>query len=120
MKSALIPLMLGVALLLGGCAFGKFDTQCNQSNNANKERADQSPMEQFEGSCYMENTEDVIYLAGGCFWGMERLMEAIPGVIDVQSGYANGMSKDQANYQSVCSGKLVFVKRYGLNMIQAR
>lgn len=108
MKSALIPLMLGVALLLGGCAFGKFDTQCNQSNKADKERADQSPMEQFEGSCYMENTEDVIYLAGGCFWGMERLMEAIPGVIDVQSGYANGMSKDQANYQSVCSGKTGF------------
>ena len=108
MKSALIPLMLGVALLLGGCAFGKFDTQSNQSNKADKERADQSPMEQFEGSCYMENTEDVIYLAGGCFWGMERLMEAIPGVIDVQSGYANGMSEDQANYQSVCSGKTGF------------
>ena len=56
----------------------------------------------------MENTEDVIYLAGGCFWGMVRLMEAIPGVIDVQSGYANGMSEDQANYQSVCSGKTGF------------
>ncbi len=38
---------------------------------------------------YMDTTENVIYLAGGCFWGMEQLMH-IPGVIDAQSGYANG------------------------------
>ena len=23
-----------------------------------------------------------IYLAGGCFWGMEKLMQSIPGVIE--------------------------------------
>ena len=26
----------------------------------------------------------------GCFWGAEKRMAAIPGVIDVESGYANG------------------------------
>ena len=26
-----------------------------------------------EGSMYMDTTENVIYLAGGCFWGMEQL-----------------------------------------------
>lgn len=31
-----------------------------------------------------------IYLAGGCFWGMEAYMERIYGVKNVTSGYANG------------------------------
>lgn len=32
-----------------------------------------------EKSMYKETTENVIYLAGGCFWGMEQLMQSIPG-----------------------------------------
>jgi peptide methionine sulfoxide reductase msrA/msrB len=31
-----------------------------------------------------------IYLAGGCFWGVEAYMSRIYGVYDVVSGYANG------------------------------
>lgn len=31
-----------------------------------------------------------IYLAGGCFWGVEAYMERVYGVYDVTSGYANG------------------------------
>ncbi|MHC1772216.1 MAG: bifunctional peptide-methionine (S)-S-oxide reductase MsrA/peptide-methionine (R)-S-oxide reductase MsrB [Flexilinea sp.] len=31
-----------------------------------------------------------IYLAGGCFWGVEAYMKKLPGVLDVVSGYANG------------------------------
>ena len=31
-----------------------------------------------------------IYLAGGCFWGVEAYFERIDGVIDAVSGYANG------------------------------
>ncbi|MGL4971169.1 MAG: peptide-methionine (S)-S-oxide reductase MsrA, partial [Cetobacterium sp.] len=41
-----------------------------------------------------------IYLAGGCFWGVEAYMEKIPGVIDVVSGYANGSTKSPT-YQDV-------------------
>lgn len=44
-----------------------------------------------------------IYLAGGCFWGMEHLMSLVPGVTDAQSGYANG-SKDNPTYEEVCRG----------------
>jgi len=47
--------------------------------------------------------EHVIYLAGGCFWGIEHLMASIPGVIDAQSGYANGRNPDDANYRTICS-----------------
>ncbi len=32
----------------------------------------------------------VIYVAGGCFWGTEKLMQSINGVVAATSGYANG------------------------------
>ena len=40
----------------------------------------------------------IIYLAGGCFWGLEAYMERIQGVTDSVSGYANGKG-DTTNYQ---------------------
>jgi len=52
---------------------------------------------------FSNESDNVIYLAGGCFWGMERLMESIPGVIDAQSGYANGRNPEDANYQKICA-----------------
>lgn len=36
-----------------------------------------------------------IYLAGGCFWGVEAYMERIYGVVDAVSGYANGKQKSE-------------------------
>lgn len=35
-----------------------------------------------------------IYLAGGCFWGLEAYMARIYGVYDVVSGYANGRTEN--------------------------
>lgn len=50
----------------------------------------------------------VIYLAGGCFWGLEKLMKSIPGVIKATSGYANGSCEAEADYKTVCTGKTGF------------
>ena len=47
----------------------------------------------------------VIYLAGGCFWGLEKLMQSIPGVVNATSGYANGKKDEIPDYQSVCTGR---------------
>ncbi len=47
--------------------------------------------------------EKVVYLAGGCFWGMEKFMNAIPGVTDVVSGYANGETENPT-YEQVATG----------------
>jgi len=33
---------------------------------------------------------DSIVLGMGCFWGAEKRMSEVPGVVDVESGYANG------------------------------
>lgn len=46
---------------------------------------------------------DVGYFAGGCFWGVEHFLEAMPGVIDVESGYMGG-AKDAPAYEEVSSG----------------
>lgn len=50
----------------------------------------------------MKGDEDMkeIYLAGGCFWGLEEYFSRIPGVIDVVSGYANG-TVETTNYQLI-------------------
>lgn len=49
-----------------------------------------------------------IYFAGGCFWGMERLYRALPGVEAVTAGYANGDSPAHASYEAVCTGTTGF------------
>ena len=56
----------------------------------------------------MEKEQGVIYLAGGCFWGMEKLMQSIPGVTDAVSGYANGTGETDANYRTVVGGRTGF------------
>lgn len=47
----------------------------------------------------------VIYLAGGCFWGLEKLMESVPGVLSAVSGYANGLEEIVPKYQLVLGGQ---------------
>jgi len=49
----------------------------------------------------MKMTE-TLYLAGGCFWGMEGYYKRLTGVVDTEVGYANGKSP-QASYQGLKS-----------------
>ena len=44
----------------------------------------------------------IIYLAGGCFWGAQKFFDQFEGVVRTEVGYANG--PDSApSYEDVCS-----------------
>ena len=52
----------------------------------------------------MFTKQEVIYLAGGCFWGVEAFISRLKGVNATEVGYANG--RDLApTYEKVCTGK---------------
>ncbi|MCR4963301.1 MAG: peptide-methionine (S)-S-oxide reductase MsrA [Firmicutes bacterium] len=45
-----------------------------------------------------------IFFAGGCFWAIEKLFQSINGVLDAESGYANGKAQIVPHYYRVCLG----------------
>jgi peptide methionine sulfoxide reductase msrA/msrB len=51
-----------------------------------------------------ESTLETAVLAGGCFWGMEELLRAIPGVLETDVGYAGGAMANPT-YEHVRSGR---------------
>ena len=46
------------------------------------------------------NHIQIIYLGSGCFWGAEKGYEALDGVINAESGYANGYGV-KPNYRTI-------------------
>jgi len=42
-------------------------------------------------------------VAGGCFWCVEAVYLQVPGVVKVESGYANGDTEDPT-YEDICKG----------------
>lgn len=46
---------------------------------------------------------EVIYIAGGCFWGLERIFWQTPGVRSTAVGYMGGSTIDPT-YAQVCTG----------------
>ena len=43
-----------------------------------------------------------IWLAGGCFWGMQKFFDQFSGVLRTEVGYANGPDK-APTYEEVCA-----------------
>lgn len=48
--------------------------------------------------------KSTIYLAGGCFWGVEDFFLRLKGVVGTKSGYANTNSDKPVSYEEVCKG----------------
>ncbi|MGB9591267.1 MAG: bifunctional methionine sulfoxide reductase B/A protein [Candidatus Kryptoniota bacterium] len=46
-----------------------------------------------------QNDREEVYLAGGCFWGMQNLLRKVPGVIFTEVGYTGG-SVPNATYRN--------------------
>lgn len=49
-------------------------------------------------------SEATIYIAGGCFWGLERIFWELPGVVATSVGYTGG-TWDSPGYVEVCTGQ---------------
>ena len=49
-------------------------------------------------------SEEVLYLAMGCFWGVERIYWRMPGVVATSVGYLGGYTP-HPTYEEVCTGR---------------
>jgi len=98
----LLLLLLAAGIGLNGCAA--------MPQAAVPVQAEAAPAKELEVErmSFTGEPENVIYLAGGCFWGLEQLMQSIPGVIDAQSGYANGTGEQDAVYETILKGETGF------------
>jgi peptide methionine sulfoxide reductase msrA/msrB len=96
-KKFLIIMMVAlIATANGACASAPVQETPADTANETEEAVGDTPYIEQEGV-------DVIYLAGGCFWGVEKLMQILPGIIEATSGYANGVGIDPT-YEYVLSG----------------
>lgn len=95
-KLLLIAISAFLTALLGGCMSPNKATDSTVSDVTNK--GEVIPMDH---SFVKEKGMEVIYVAGGCFWGTEKLMQSLYGVKDAVSGYANGVEGDIPRYETV-------------------
>lgn len=70
-------------------------------------------MEQEGYGAYLPMLEDdairEIYLAGGCFWGLEHYFKLVEGVVGTEVGYANGKT-EHPTYKEVCTDRTGFAE----------
>lgn len=84
-----IIVCIGSLLLLSAYWFG-YLPEAKENQTAVREKA--AVTEMISGKNEAVKMKD-IYLAGGCFWGLEEYFSRIDGIIDVTSGYANGKTE---------------------------
>lgn len=107
MKSKILVLLVILTLLTSACSNIKDDSGIKGDNNSMEDKVDKiirehksdvkNPNESID---YSKSELKTIYLAGGCFWGLEAYMEKIYGIANVVSGYANGNSENPS-YEDV-------------------
>ncbi|MBN2256587.1 MAG: peptide-methionine (R)-S-oxide reductase MsrB [Anaerolineaceae bacterium] len=92
-----------VIVLLNACS-ATDETLISSPNQAGEEKASEMTQAGFDQTYIKKDGIDVIYLAGGCFWGLEKLMQSLPGVVSAVSGYANGNADLVPTYEKVTTG----------------
>ncbi|MDO4272197.1 MAG: peptide-methionine (R)-S-oxide reductase MsrB [Eubacteriales bacterium] len=80
-----------VLTAITGYAAAQKDTKGSKDSLAMKE----------EHAMINEENTNTIYLAGGCFWGIEAYIKKLPGVYETDVGYANGTTENPT-YEDVC------------------
>ena len=100
----IIALLISVFLIGGVVAASEISHAAAKSGRITKKEASIMNGTIKDKTYVKKDGIGVIYLAGGCFWGLEKLMESLPGVTDAVSGYANGNPQIIPNYELVCRG----------------
>ena len=77
-------------------------TGCSSYSESDAESASQTEEVEEAVTINPQNLRE-IWLAGGCFWGVEEYFSRIEGVYDVVSGYANG-NTENPSYSDVIMG----------------
>jgi peptide methionine sulfoxide reductase msrA/msrB len=75
----LLAVSILLALSLAGCAAEPTDTGSPESTTGQVSPPDSAGKD-----------VKTIYVAGGCFWGLEKYIGLVNGVVDTEVGYANG------------------------------
>ena len=103
-----VPVLLVAAILYFAINFvnKNADLQAGRQN----EDADGSQKGNNKMRTYDETKVKTVYLAGGCFWGLEAYMQKLNGVEDAISGYANGKTENPSYYDLKTSGHAETVK----------
>jgi len=115
-------LLLIVSLLLTGCApaagsaqtdtpqTGAQQVELKESETKQPVALTTSKLESAKKWDDISSEDPVIFLAGGCFWGMQKYLQTIPGVKRTVVGYANGKWEREypLTYDAVKTGKTGF------------
>ncbi len=71
-------------------------TACGTADEAAADKAPRIPPS-------ANGPRETAILAGGCFWGEEKVMREIPGLVSIEVGYAGG-AKTSVSYEDVSNG----------------
>ena len=100
-KISFLSFVILLLLVLAGCsAFSSYNSgsaATGQAADTSTSKFPDNPNTDLEFDT--DQLED-IWLAGGCFWGVEAYMARVFGVYDVTSGYANG-NTENPTYEEV-------------------
>lgn len=66
-------------------------------------------MEDRKSILHGGNMKKTIFLAGGCFWGVQAYFDKLKGVLETEVGYANG-NIENPTYEQVCSWETGFAE----------
>jgi len=101
-----IIIILTLFIVITGCAMSNSNTKSNGAEEKglpeiSENKEEDSKIESFKiVPDYKNSRYKEIYLAGGCFWGIQAYIDRIVGVEYTNVGYANGNS-EETDYYSI-------------------
>ena len=110
MRKRFLLIVFAVIFSITACTSKRDETNNDEKNKDEIRKQIDEIISQHQNENNYENPNDAIdysktklktiYLAGGCFWGVEAYMEKVYGVADAVSGYANG-NTENPTYEDV-------------------